>query len=310
MNDKKAIIMMGLPLSGKTTWINEQRDLLDYFIVSADAIKEQHPDYKPDKAHLLHEYSVQRAEALMNNYAFSGHNLVMDSGSINNSYTVRIINMLHDRGYSVKLVHIKTPLLVCLDRNIERERKVPREEIIYKAQRERKQFNRLKEIVDEVEVVEYFTNEHIFIDMDGVIAAQTTLPIMDGRIDFVNSEVFTHQEPVMPVIDKLNSLANMGYTLYILSAAPTSISIQEKNDWLDKHFPIVPHERRFFVNQGRHKAEMLGDLRKKFKLDKRQVTLVDDYHTTLYNVLEDKMHPLHVSEFLTFDFKKLKTSLD
>lgn len=303
---KNAIIMMGLPLSGKTNWINQnQSELLGYSIISADEIKENHVDYKPDKAHLLHEYSVQQAEILMNTYSSSGYDLIMDGGSINNSYTVRIISMLHSKGYTVKLVHIKTPLLVCLDRNLERERKVPREEIIYKAQREKKQFNRLKEIVDEVEVVEYFTNEHIFVDMDGVIAAQTTLPLIDGKIDFVNSEVFVHQKPVYPVIEKLNKLANMGYTLYILSAVPTSISMDEKNRWLDTHFPIVPKERRFYVNQGRHKAEMLEDLRKKFKLHKRQVTLVDDYHDTLYSVLEDKMHPMHISEFLTFHFKPL-----
>ena len=299
---KNAVILMGLPLSGKTTWINEQKELQEYITVSADIIKENHPNYNPDKAYLLHEYSVKKAEDLMNLYSDSKHNIIMDSGSINNSYTMRIINMLQVKGYSVKLVHVKTPLLVCLERNLERVRKVPREEIIFKAQREKKQFKKLTELVDEVEVVEYFTNEHIFIDMDGVLAAQTTLPIIDGKIDFVNSEVFIHQEPVMQVIKKFKKLSEAGHKLYILSATPTSISLKEKEAWLDIHVEFIDYKNRFFVNQGKHKAEMLNDLRKMLKLKKRQVTLVDDYHTTLYNVLEAKMNPMHVSEFLTYKF--------
>jgi len=299
---KKAIILMGLPLSGKTSWINSQ-DLTKWdVIVSADEIKEKHPDYDPNQAHKLHDYSVREAEMEMIKYSDLGLNIIMDGGSINNSYTIRIIDMLKSKNYSVKLVHIKTPLLVCLDRNRERVRKVPEEEIIKKARKETQQFYRLKDIVDEVDVHNYFTNEHIFIDMDGVLASQTTLPIINGEIDFVNSKVFKYQEPVMPVINKFKELQKKGHTLYILSAIPNSISYEEKNEWLDKHFSIVPKENRFYVNQGRHKAEMLENLRQKFKLSKQQVTLVDDYHNTLYDVLNRKMNPMHISEFLTFNF--------
>lgn len=299
--EKKAIILMGLPLAGKTSWINSQ-DLKDYIVVSADMIKEEHPDYDPENAHKLHQYSVEKAEDSMNIHSDYSRNIIMDSGSINNSYSKRIISMLKSKGYRVKLVHIKTPLLVCLDRNKERTRKVPEKEIIFKAQKENSQFFKLSEIVDEIEVVNYFTNEHIFIDMDGVLAAQTTLPKINGEIDFVNSEVFVYQKPVVPVIEKFKQLHEKGHTLYILSAIPTSISLEEKNDWLDKHFSIVPKERRFYVNQGKHKSEMLDDLRRKFKLNKNQVTLVDDYHNTLYDVLNRKMNPMHISEFLTFNF--------
>lgn len=299
--EKKAIILMGLPLAGKTSWINSQK-LDDYIVVSADVIKEEHPDYDPENAHKLHEYSVEKAEESMNRHSDYGRNIIMDSGSINNSYSKRIINMLKSKDYQVKLVHIKTPLLVCLDRNKERARKVPEKEIIFKAQKENSQFFKLSEMVDDVEVFNYFTNEHIFIDMDGVLAAQTTLPKINGEIDFVNSEVFVYQKPVLPVIEKFKQLHKMGHTLYILSAIPTSISLEEKNDWLDKNFSIIPKERRFYVNQGKHKSEMLDDLRHKFKLKKNQVTLVDDYHNTLYDVLERKMNPMHISEFLTFNF--------
>lgn len=299
---KKAEILMGLPLSGKTTYI-ESLDKKDYdVIVSADVIKEEHPDYDPENAHLIHQYSVKEAERLMNEYSDLGYNIIMDSGSINNSYSKRIINMLKSKGYFIKLTHVKTPLLVCLDRNKERTRKVPEGEIISKSHREKAQFFKLSNLVDKVRVIDYFTNEHIFIDMDGVLAGQTTIPRINNQIDFVNSEVFVYQPPVEPVIDKFKELHEAGHTLYILSAIPTSISLSEKNGWLDKYFPIVPKERRFYVNQGIHKSEMLEGLRVKFKLNKNQVTLVDDYHNTLYDVLERRMNPMHISEFLTYKF--------
>ena len=299
---KKAIIMMGLPLSGKTQWINNNIDLDKFSLVSADKIKESHPDYNPKDTTTIHEFSVKEAENMLYRLAKEGVDIIMDGGGINNSYTIRIITKLKEHGYRVKLVHIKTPYTICLERNKYRERKVPTDSIIDKAIRENSQYHRLLEFVDKSEVVDYFTNKNIFVDMDGVIAAMSTLPIVDGEIDFVNAQVHKYPAPVIPVIDKLNSLNKRGYNIYIMSAIPNSISFQEKNEWLDKHFNI-PHNQRYFVNQGIHKAEMLDNLSKKLKLNKKDMTLVEDIHSILYSVKNRGMNALHVSEFLTHTFK-------
>lgn len=301
----KATILLGLPLAGKSTWINDvwrpQQKGGNFQIVSADTHKENHPDYNPEYAHLLHEWSVKEAESDMNKFSNSGIDLMMDGGGINNSYTVRIIKMLQKKGYTVDLVHIKTPLEVCLYRNSMRERKVPVEAINEKAAKEIQQFYRLSKICDNVEVIDYFTDKHIFVDMDGVIAALTTLPKIGGKIDFVNSRVFEHLQPVTPVIKKLMDLGEKGHIIYIMSATPNSFSFEEKNAWLDIHFP-VSHDRRYFVNSGRHKAEMLDNLTSKLKLDKKDVTLIDDTHSTLYDVKDLCMKPMHISEFLIHEF--------
>lgn len=292
---------MGLPLAGKTTWINE--NVVTGDIVSADRLKEEHPDYDPENAHLLHEWSVAEAEKLLNELSTSGKDIIFDSGSINNRYTKRIIAALKSREYTVNLVHVKTPYQVCLERNKTRTRKVPEQEIIDKAIKENAQFYKLKELVDGVEVVDYFTNKHIFIDMDGVIAALSTLPVIDGEIDFVNGEVHRYLSPVTPIINKLYGLVFRGYTLYILSATPTSISMEEKNEWLDKHFDVAK-ERRYFVNRGIYKAEMLRGLVKKLKLDKKDVLMIDDLHDTLYKVKDAGMNSMHPTEFLIHKFMK------
>jgi predicted kinase len=300
-----AKIFLGLPLSGKSSLINSGNYSTGYSIVSADTFKETHENYDPERAWELHEWSVDMAERQMNIESDRKVNIIMDGGGINNSYTVRIIDMLKSKGYTIVLVHLKTPLEVCLARNEKRRRKVPREEIIGKAAKEITQYYKLSEICDKVEVIEYFTNKHIFIDMDGVVAALTTLPKVDGKIDFVNSEVFKHLKPVTPVINKLMDLNNNGHILYILSATPNSFSSAEKNVWLDENLPIIS-DRRHFVNSGAHKAEMLESLRIYYKLNKKDVLLIDDTHSTLYKVKDLCMKPMHPSEFLVHKFEPLK----
>jgi len=221
----------------------------------------------------------------------------MDGGGINNNYTIEIIKMLRKKRYTIGLVHIKTPYTVCIERNKNRTRKVPDEDIIYKAIRENAQRHKLSMYVDKIHVVDYFSNKHIFVDMDGVIAALSTLPIINGEIDFVNAEVHKYLKPVHQVISKLRELQFKGHELYILSAIPNSFAYTEKNEWLDRHFNI-PIDRRFFVNQGRHKVEMLCNLADKLKLDRKDVTMLDDIHDTLYKVKSRGMNSMHVSEFL------------
>ena len=299
---KKSIILMGLPQSGKSTWILENVDTKKYNKVSADEFKESHPDYDPENTQVLHEWSVDQAEKSMEIWAITGENIVLDSGSINNKYTIRIIKMLKEYDYNIKLVHIKTPYEVCLERNAsqKRERKVPDVAITDKALKQTSQYYKLEALVDEAIIVDYFTNKHIFVDMDGVIAAQSTLPIINGEIDFVNGEIHKWQKPVREVIRLLNEISRHR-KIYILSATPNSFSSDEKHEWLDKHFPI-PKKDRFFVNQGRHKAEMLDNLRRRFKLEKKDVLLIDDFHDILYKVREKGMNSMHPSEFLTHEF--------
>jgi predicted kinase len=299
---KKAIFLLGLPNAGKTTWVKENVNSTLYEMVSADDLKQRHPEYVPDDVTLsVHEWSVEQAEIKIGKLCQLQQNILVDSGSINNRYTIRIMTMLKKQGYEIKLVHIKTPYTVCIERNKLRDRKVPEKAITDKALKEVSQFHKLRVLVNEVEIVNYFTNKNIFVDMDGVIAAQSTLPIINGEIDFANGEIHKWQRPVLPVIGKLDYLKAKGYNLFILSATANSIAADEKKEWLRKHFPIRP-EQVFFVNQGKHKAEMLDNLARKFKLNKSDVTLIDDFHQTLYDVKDRGMNAMHVSEFLTHEF--------
>ena len=145
----KAILFIGLPSSGKTTYIENNQLNNDYKIVSADEIKASHPDFNPKDPEPLHQWSVKEAERLMNEYSDQKINICMDSGGVNNSYSLRIINMLKDKGYYIKIIHMDTPLDVCLERNRNRERFVPEEAIIEKSYKIDSCVEKQKSIADE-----------------------------------------------------------------------------------------------------------------------------------------------------------------
>jgi predicted kinase len=130
---KKAILFIGLPGSGKTTYINE--NIKGYYIVSADQIKMLHPQYTHANTETLHEWSVREAEIQMQILSDDATNICMDSGGVNNSYSLRIINMLKDKGYHIEIIFIDTPLDVCLERNRGRDRQVPESAIIDKSKK-------------------------------------------------------------------------------------------------------------------------------------------------------------------------------
>ena len=132
---KKAILFIGLPGSGKSTFIRNNISNKKYQIVDADKIKRTHPDYDVNNPEAVHQWSVKLAELQMNQLANDGVNICMDSGGVNNSYQIRIINMLKSKGYKVQLIYMDTPLEVCIERNSKRERKVPEHVIREKSEK-------------------------------------------------------------------------------------------------------------------------------------------------------------------------------
>ena len=150
---KNSILFIGLPGSGKTTFI--QNNIRDYNIVDADQIKISHPDWDPLCPELVHDWSVKKAEEEMNRLSDLGVNICMDSGGVNNRYSIRIINMLKSKGYNVELIHMDTPLDICLKRNFERDRKVPECVITDKSKMIDKCVDQQKKLVHKYRKVEY-----------------------------------------------------------------------------------------------------------------------------------------------------------
>lgn len=143
---KKAKLFIGLPGSGKTTYI--ENNIIGYHIVDADQIKTTHPEWNQECPETIHEWSVKEAEKEMNRVSDQGIDICMDSGGVNNRYSIRIITMLKSKGYWVELIHMDTPLEVCLRRNSQRKRKVPEYAILDKSNRINDCLEKQKLIVD------------------------------------------------------------------------------------------------------------------------------------------------------------------
>ena len=157
---KKAILFIGLPGSGKTSIVN--RDYAgDYVIVSADLIKQSHKDYDPKDPEPLHQWSVKEAERQMRELSNKRISMCMDSGGVNNSYSLRIIGMLKDKGYHITLVYVEAPLKVCLERNKNRERKVPESAIIEKSKMIESCLEKQKALVDEYVHIPYIKKDEL-----------------------------------------------------------------------------------------------------------------------------------------------------
>jgi predicted kinase len=172
---KKAILFIGLPGSGKTTIVN--RDYTEgYTIVSADIIKQSHKDYDPKDPEPLHQWSVKEAERQMSELSDKGISMCMDSGGVNNSYSLRIIGMLKNKGYHITLVYVEAPLKVCLERNRKRERKVPESAIIEKAKMIESCLEKQKAIVDEYIHIRYKKQRSIlFPNLSNIIKSMKSI---------------------------------------------------------------------------------------------------------------------------------------
>ena len=311
---KEFIITVGLPGSGKSTYLKENYDFVyatnggdvmgSCIVVSADRLKELEENYNPARADIIHERSVQRAAELVKFIfknsvkEFKIKTLIMDGGGINNHYTEDIIRFV--RKYSpkskIKLLFFDTPIEVCIDRINKRERKVPIDTIYEKNIMISSCLNRYKPLVDEIERIDYFTNKYLLLDMDGTICGFTKVRRdIDNNADFVNGELFLHLRPVKHIIDFAKEHYDM-QNVYIVTAVANSIAWEEKQQWLDKHFPELPKENRYFCGNKDYKHVFVKQLAEHKGWKRNEVVLVDDYHNTIDQCRKIGINCIHPSD--------------
>lgn len=296
--------MLGLPGSGKSSWIKEN-NTFGYEVVSADEIRINHPNYNPNDPESIHEECVKLAEQRMYEISKTGESVIMDGGGINNSYTLRIINHMKQNGYFIKIVFIDTPVHICIQRNNERikrgERFVPNESIIDKAYRLNKSLIKLQEVSDEFINVPYFTNEYIFVDMDGTLCEYKNLPVDDdGDVNFVGYEVFLDSNPVYPIIDVINTLSKFyNRKIFIISASPNNICNDEKIEWLRNYCDFIKKENIYFVGNKNFKHTFLKHLILKLKILPNQCMVIDDDYRILELYKSIGVNTVHPSSLIS-----------
>lgn len=115
------VIMVGLQGSGKSTLAKT----LGMPIISSDALRLQHPEIKPTSTKI---FSMMQKHLRI--CIEKGQDVVIDAVNVSKNERDRwisIINKMKKQGYEVRTwgIVMSTPIEVCLERNANREAKVP-----------------------------------------------------------------------------------------------------------------------------------------------------------------------------------------
>ena len=150
-------------------------------------------------------------------------------------------------------------------------------------------------MVDNLVRIRYFTNKYILLDMDGTICGYTKARFdEEGCADFTTGELFLHLKPVKHVIDYVKEHYDME-NVFIVTAVPNSIAWDEKNRWLDEHFPEISKDHRFFCGNKDYKHVFVKQLASLMGWERNEFVLVDDYHPIIEKCRKMAINCIHPS---------------
>ena len=232
------VINRGVPGSGKSTfanaWVNARPNRVRS---NRDDIRFQ--GYGVFFGPPIDENVVTRIQHAGIEAALSaGVSVIVDDCNIEAKFVKPIVAIAHKYGAEISVKQHDVPVNVALERNSNRDRKVPDEVI-------RKMHSRLKSVGDlvipEKPVLRSYTNEMpnkedaIMVDIDGTLAKM----VNRGPFDWKR---VGEDNPVDEVIESISMYAMAGYKVIIMSGRD-SVCREETIKWLDEHF--VPWDALF-----------------------------------------------------------------
>jgi predicted ABC-type ATPase len=119
----KAIIMVGGPASGKSTVVAQRFSYMR--VINSDDFKTQHPDYNPEAPELVHAWSRRLAVKAVYQAMVEEVDFVYDSTGANVERLVDVMAQAGSQGYEVTIVYVPCDIRTALERNAQRDRKVP-----------------------------------------------------------------------------------------------------------------------------------------------------------------------------------------
>ncbi len=155
--EQLALVTFGPPAAGKSTFMSFlKKQVTTMFdkepqgFVSADEIKKTLPGYDPKNSTPVYQDSVRIAEQQVKDLSDQQKSVFFDTGSINSSYTKRILSDLRQKGYKIALLTFTPSVEDCILRNEVREVPVPEEVIREKVSRAPEALIKILPLVDVV----------------------------------------------------------------------------------------------------------------------------------------------------------------
>lgn len=262
------IIMIGLPASGKSTRAKELLEQGNTVRINKDLIREM---LHCNKFNRLNEEKTRGvARALASQFLKSGTSVIIDDTNLNPGTLQSWVDLAKECDAKIQYERIDTPVEVCVERDLVREKKVG-EHVIKKMA---------------LQHLGYLSGENVIIsDLDGTIAdCSHRLKYAKGDTKdwnrfFAGISEDTPRKEVMEDIVKMavtSQQKNGKFPKIILVSARPEDYRESTVAWLEKHFPykyetLIMRE----ANDKRDDTEVKSEIHKKY-LSKLNILAVFD----------------------------------
>lgn len=230
-NKPKAILTIGIPCSGKSTWAEKFCGENDYEEVNRDRLRmkifklERYDDYKMTK----HNESLVTAKVneLISKCAEQKSNIVISDTNLNKKFRNLLIDKLESLGYEVQFKVLDIEYFDAIKRNDKRkDKQIPRS-VMYDMYRRYMEF-----LEEEGEWVKHTHSSDLqnayIVDIDGTIASNTG---NRGFYDWANVGL---DDPIPETINLVNMLHDAGNKIIIFTGRDASCELETLN-WLRDH---------------------------------------------------------------------------
>lgn len=227
----KAILTIGIPCSGKSTWAEQYCRENDYREINRDNLRmelfnlESYNDYKMNRFN--ESLVTDKVNDLIQKSAQNKQNIVISDTNLNQKFRVNLINKLRDLGYEVDFKVFDVEFFDALKRNDKRVNKFVPRNVMY---------NMYRHFMDYQEAtLAWEKHKHCvglqyayIVDIDGTISTNT------GNRGFYEWEKVGIDSPIKQTIHIVNMLYKLGFRI-ILMTGRDSICRAETEDWLKRH---------------------------------------------------------------------------
>lgn len=227
----KAIITIGVPCSGKSTWAEQYCKEVSAVEINRDNIRmslfklERYSDYKfsKDKEYLVSEY----VQGMIKRCSDDKVDIIISDTNLNQGHRENLVKYLTELDYTVEFKLFDVEFFDLIKRNDKRtDKQIPRK-VMYDMYR---RFMDYKESIGLWKKHQKSVNkiDAYIVDIDGTLASNR------GVRGWYDWESVGLDSPIMDVIDVVNDLYDKEYTIILLSGRD-EICREQTINWLRLH---------------------------------------------------------------------------